>query len=58
MPFDGNNWSDKKLIPYQEMLNIIEKRFGKLEKVEDGPNDTAKGMGPTHRVYSLLENST
>jgi cyclic pyranopterin phosphate synthase len=23
MPFDGNKWNTKKMVPYQEMLNII-----------------------------------
>ena len=23
MPFDGNKWNDKKMVPYQEMLKII-----------------------------------
>ena len=23
MPFDGNKWNDKKMVPFQEMVNII-----------------------------------
>ena len=23
MPFDGNKWDDRKMVPYQEMLTII-----------------------------------
>ena len=26
MPFDGNRWNTKKMIPYQEMLDIITHR--------------------------------
>ncbi|PWN49808.1 molybdenum cofactor biosynthesis protein 1 [Violaceomyces palustris] len=44
MPFDGNKWQVKKLVPYQELLKTIMaeypdfKRFGQ----KDDPNDTSK----------------
>ncbi|KAM3580948.1 hypothetical protein VKS41_006396 [Umbelopsis sp. WA50703] len=42
MPFDGNRWNAEKLVPYKEMIQDIESRFGKFEKVSDDPNDTTK----------------
>ena len=31
MPFDGNKWNTKKMVPYEEMLQIIKTRYGKVE---------------------------
>lgn len=42
MPFQGNQWASAKMLPYQEMLSIIENQYGGLEKVKDHPNDTSK----------------
>jgi molybdenum cofactor biosynthesis enzyme MoaA len=42
MPFDGNKWNDKKMVPYSEMLETIRKELPALEKVLDAPNDTSK----------------
>jgi len=42
MPFDGNQWNDTKFMGYKEMISVIEKRFPKLERMIDGPNDTSK----------------
>jgi len=43
MPFDGNRWSDSKFVPYKEMIRIIETHYNtKLERVDIGPNETAK----------------
>eukprot|EP01102_Stenamoeba_stenopodia_P001607 TRINITY_DN1143_c0_g1_i4.p1 TRINITY_DN1143_c0_g1~~TRINITY_DN1143_c0_g1_i4.p1 ORF type:complete len:347 (-),score=85.90 TRINITY_DN1143_c0_g1_i4:90-1130(-) len=42
MPFDGNQWNDSKFMSYKEMISVIEKRFPKLERMLDGPNDTSK----------------
>ncbi len=46
MPFGGNGWSDAQFIPYTEMVQQIEARYGPLERLQDGPNDTSK----TYRV--------
>jgi cyclic pyranopterin phosphate synthase len=27
MPFDGNKWNDKKLMPYRDMINVVKKVF-------------------------------
>lgn len=42
MPFDGNKWNTKKLVPYEEMLKIIKTKFPSIEKIVDGANDTSK----------------
>ena len=43
MPFDGNNWSSAKMIPFIQVVKKIEESLGKrLLKESDGPNDTAK----------------
>ena len=42
MPFFDNGWSlDDGLVPYAEMLNIVNSKVT-LERDEDGPNDTTK----------------
>ncbi len=42
MPFDGNKWSQGKMLSYQEMLNIIRAKYPELRKVQDQKNDTSK----------------
>jgi molybdenum cofactor biosynthesis enzyme MoaA len=42
MPFDGNKWSDKKIMKYEEIKQLIETKY-KMEKLQDAENDTAKG---------------
>ncbi|PYH49380.1 molybdopterin cofactor [Aspergillus saccharolyticus JOP 1030-1] len=42
MPFDGNKWSQGKMVSYQEMLAIIREKYPALEKVPDHKNDTSK----------------
>ncbi|KAL4970308.1 uncharacterized protein BDV14DRAFT_162955 [Aspergillus stella-maris] len=46
MPFDGNKWSQGKMVSYQEMLALIREKYPSLEKVTDHKNDTSK----TYRV--------
>ena len=41
MPFDGNQWNDKKVITYEEILNEISTIYT-FEKLVDEPNATAK----------------
>ncbi len=41
MPFDSNNFSKDKMIPYSEIKKRIEEKY-KLVKMEDGPNATSK----------------
>jgi cyclic pyranopterin phosphate synthase len=42
MPFDGNKWSQGKMLSYQEMLDIIRAKYPSLRKVQDKKNDTSK----------------
>ncbi|PYI23816.1 molybdenum cofactor biosynthesis prote [Aspergillus violaceofuscus CBS 115571] len=42
MPFDGNKWSQGKMVSYQEMLAVIREKYPALEKVADHKNDTSK----------------
>ena len=42
MPFDGNKWSQGKMLSYQEMLEMIREKYPNLRKVQDYKNDTSK----------------
>lgn len=42
MPFDGNKWNENKMLPYQEMLAVIQEKYPTLAKVADHKNDTSK----------------
>jgi cyclic pyranopterin phosphate synthase len=42
MPFDGNKWTDTKLVPYEELIRNIEAKYGKLERVQDEAGNTSK----------------
>ena len=42
MPFDGNKWSQGKMLSYQEMMDIIQTKYPTLRKVKDHKNDTSK----------------
>lgn len=44
MPFDGNVWSVKKLVPYAEMLDRVVKQFPSLKRLHDHPTETAKNF--------------
>lgn len=43
MPFDGNKWSQQKMLSYKEMVEIIRHKYPGLSKVqEEGQNETSK----------------
>lgn len=42
MPFDGNKWSQNKMMPFKEMLGVIRAKYPDLRKVTDHANDTSK----------------
>ncbi|KAL2853375.1 hypothetical protein BJY01DRAFT_74595 [Aspergillus pseudoustus] len=46
MPFDGNKWSQGKMVSYQEMVALIREKYPTLEKVAGHKNDTSK----TYRI--------
>lgn len=62
MPFDGNKWSEKKMITYQEMLSMIRERYPDVHRVQDHPNDTSKTfkvpgfLGRIGFITSMTEN--
>lgn len=43
MPFDGNKWSDDKMVPYQKMLEIIKNNFENIIRLDDEASSTSKG---------------
>ena len=48
MPFAGNQWNDKKVFTFKEMLQAIETKYN-FTKLKDGLNDTTKKyMVPGH----------
>lgn len=44
MPFDGNVWNVKKLVPYSEMMERVVSKFPDLKRLKDHPTDTAKNF--------------
>jgi cyclic pyranopterin phosphate synthase len=42
MPFDGNKWSENKMLSYGEMLALIRQKYPDVQKVQDHKNDTSK----------------
>ncbi|KAI9093092.1 hypothetical protein DFS34DRAFT_272259 [Phlyctochytrium arcticum] len=42
MPFGGNKWNERKLVPYQEMLGGLGKIYPDIIKIDDEKNDTSK----------------
>ncbi|KAF3325906.1 cyclic pyranopterin monophosphate synthase [Carex littledalei] len=44
MPFDGNVWNFKKLVPYAEMMDKVKQRYKDIRRLRDHPSDTAKNF--------------
>lgn len=44
MPFDGNVWNVKKLVPYAEMLDRVRQQFKDIKRLQGSPTDTAKNF--------------
>lgn len=42
MPFNGNKFEKNKMVPYSEMLKIIQMRYPMVLKIKDPLNSTAK----------------
>ena len=42
MPFDGNEWDDARLMPYEEMVQAVRRVHPDLYRTDDGPNPTSK----------------
>ena len=62
MPFDGNKWSDRKMLSYKEMLAMIREKYPNVDRVQDHANDTSKTykipgfMGRVGFITSMTEN--
>lgn len=51
MPFDGNKWSDSKMVPYKKLIESIESHYrGSIERITDESNDTAKVFSNLHFI--------
>lgn len=61
MPFDGNVWNVKKLVPYSEILQTVDKHFTGLTRLGDHPTETAKNfridghLGTVSFITSMTE---
>jgi cyclic pyranopterin phosphate synthase len=42
MPFSGNRWNFEKFVAYRDMLAEVLRVWPRLNKIQDGKNDTAK----------------
>lgn len=42
MPFGGNKWSENKMLPYAEMLDIIREKYPGVQRLRGHKNDTSK----------------
>ena len=63
MPFDGNVWSDKKMVPYRELRARVEAAFpGRLRRLNDPRGEVAKNFqldgfrGSVSFITSMTEN--
>ena len=63
MPFDGNVWSDKKMVPYRELRTQVEAAFpGRLRRLNDPRGEVAKNfqldgfLGSVSFITSMTEN--
>jgi GTP 3',8-cyclase len=50
MPFDGNKWSERKMLSYKEMLVVIRDKYPTVHRVQDHANDTSK----TYKIPEFL----
>jgi GTP 3',8-cyclase len=50
MPFDGNKWSERKMLSYKEMLVMIREKYPTVHRVQDHANDTSK----TYKIPGFL----
>jgi cyclic pyranopterin phosphate synthase len=50
MPFDGNKWSQNKMLSFKEMLALIREKYPDVRQVEGHANDTSK----TYKVPGFM----
>ncbi|XP_006410330.2 GTP 3',8-cyclase, mitochondrial isoform X1 [Eutrema salsugineum] len=53
MPFDGNVWNVKKLVPYAEVMDKVVKGFPSIKRMQDHPTETAKNFTIDGHVGSV-----
>ena len=53
MPFDGNKWSTKKVVPFKEMLTKIRATFPSLEPVTEGTTQPPFLLNPTSKPFRV-----
>lgn len=61
MPFDGNKWDWSKGVSFEEIISIIEKRYGNnIIKLDDGKNDTAKNYAISNHTgtFAIISSVT
>lgn len=42
MPFGGNAWTDRSFMSYVDMIDVIKQTYPNLERLSEGPQETAK----------------
>ena len=42
MPFDGNKWSENKMVSFKAMLALIRSKYPDVYRMQDHANDTSK----------------
>ena len=42
MPFDGNKWNQRKMVPYAEMISHIRRRYLDIIRLTNTASDTSK----------------
>lgn len=42
MPFSGNKWDTQKMVPFKEMLELIQGKYPDFRALPNHPNDTSK----------------
>lgn len=53
MPFDGNKWSSKKIVPFREMLLKIRQKFPNFEPIFDENNCRDVLFNQTSKAYRV-----
>ena len=61
MPFQGNKWDWSKGVSFNEMMTLIENRFGSdIIKLDDGKNDTARNFAIANHLgtFAIISSVT
>eukprot|EP00897_Mesotaenium_endlicherianum_P004886 jgi/Mesen1/4425/ME000225S03408 len=44
MPFDGNVWNSRKMVPYAELMATVKSKYPHIQRMNDHPTETAKNF--------------